>query len=110
MDIELTEDYIWIIKWLDVSFNIENDLVDVVKRVHWVRSYVNADIGFADIHGVTNLPNPNPQSFLNIEDIDIATVKSWLNTLEDTIVLDQELISQFNIKDHAKTKVVILLK
>lgn len=109
MDIEeVTEGYVWIIKWLDVSFHADNNLIDVIKRVHWIRSYVKANTGVAEIHGITHLPIPNPTTFLEISNINLDTIKSWLNSIENTISIDQALSEQMMLKDHQKTKVVIL--
>lgn len=91
-----------------MAFNPENNLIDVIKRIHWIRSYVKADIGHADIHGVTHLPSPNTQQFLSIDEINVKTLENWLNNLEDVSLIDQELLNEFDKKDHIKTKVIYL--
>jgi hypothetical protein len=81
----------WIIFSMDTAPQ-EGALLDVVKKVYWIRqgSLVdqNGNTFYGDCHGSTVCPSPSETDFTAYADLTEATVKGWLDQLVDVEAVD----------------------
>lgn len=81
----------------------KEDLTNVVTRVTW-RWTAREELNFADIYIDTYFTTINPNNFVNYSDLNDELVFSWIDSVEDTIALKQEL----NVKlEEAKKPILV---
>lgn len=60
---------------------LENNLADVVKTVHWQFKGIDNETGTEHVLiGSETLPQPDPQDYIEFENITEETVKTWVLT------------------------------
>lgn len=88
--------YNWEINSLDCYKSI-NELQNVIFNVHW--NYIGIDDATniaSSIHGVTLLPEPNINKFMDINNINKETIILWLISLLDVDSMNTEIDKKIN--------------
>ena len=70
------------IKFTD-SLNNYNGLNDVIRVIGWSYQVKQDGVVLAEINGSTNIPKPNIDTFVGLDDVSLNTMAGWLEGLLD---------------------------
>jgi len=87
--------YSWIIKTLDCAPS-EDGLTDVVKTVHWNYKGIDTDGTTYTVVGFTDLSSPDPSNFTAYDDLTLAIVGGWLDSVVDVVPLQASISKNIN--------------
>jgi hypothetical protein len=95
----MSNTYYWEIANLEVKPSA-NGLQNIVKKIHWVYVVRNENGAAEHTFGVVDVPDPNPESFIQYEQISEEMVISWLKTQldEESLkpIVDEKLYKSLN--------------
>lgn len=86
----------WVIAALDCKPSIDA-MVDVVSTIHWRRQateVVDDKTYTADMYGACTITLPEPESFIDFEDLTEEVVIPWLEATLDVEAIDASLDAQ----------------
>ena len=75
--------YKLIIKYTD-SLNDYNGLQDVIRVIGWCYQAKEGDEVLAELNGSKNMPEPNNDNFVGLDDVTLDMMVGWLEGLLDT--------------------------
>ena len=91
--------YNWVISTMDCIVS-ENGLSNIVEGIHW-RYYGNLDdekkTG-AEMFGYNKIPQANPESFIQYEELNKEIVISWLETIINVDEMKVKIENMINNK------------
>lgn len=97
--------YSWTFSQLEVAPHDE-DLVDVVKTVHWRYKGVDGDY-IAEVYGSVSLVSPDPDDFIEYDDLNKSTVQDWVEgALGEEQIESMEASIASQIADQKNPKIV----
>jgi hypothetical protein len=88
-------------KWNFFSFDCkvnDNGLQNVVKTINWIFTGTNENGIYAEIFGVQNLSDPNPEDFTPYSEISKEQVIQWIESVNDLESLKSEINEIINEK------------
>jgi hypothetical protein len=78
-----------------------NGMEAIISAVHWTyicTKNTETTRDLRTVHGVTNLPLPNSESFVDVSSIDYFVLKSWLESILDFKELEDRLTFLLDVK------------
>ncbi len=93
----------WSIVALDIHTQ-KDDLESVVYQVHW-SAWVKDGEHSASVIGADSLPDPSPESFTPLDELEKDTVLGWLHAKlgeERLAQIEESLLAQIEDKKHPK--------
>jgi hypothetical protein len=89
-------EYKWTISALDCAVK-DGALNNVVQTIHWRYSATDADGITAETYGAQSIAQPDPNNFINFEDLTKAELESWLEGAMDVDAMQESLESQIEL-------------
>ena len=84
----------WFISKMEVEKS-ENNLNNIVKVIYWQK--IREQYGFISIvNGELNCPDPNPDNFIDYNNLTFDEVCNWLEQNLDLITIDLALTEDIN--------------
>lgn len=87
--------YTWTISALDCAVS-EDGLSNVVQTVHWRYRGTDDAGNTAETYSSTPLGAPESGSFIAYDDLDLATVSGWVESIEDVEELKTRVDNEIN--------------
>ena len=90
----------WVIAALDCKPSIDT-MTDVVSVIHWRKQateVVDDKTYTADMYGACTVTLPEPESFIEFNDLTEATMVEWLEAVLDVAAIDSALDAQIDFQ------------
>jgi hypothetical protein len=89
-------EYKWTISALDCAVK-DGTLNNVVQTIHWRYSATDADGNTAETYGAQSIAQPDPNNFINFEELTKAELETWLEAVIDVDAMQESLESQIEL-------------
>jgi hypothetical protein len=89
-------EYNWTISALDCAVK-DGTLNNVVQTIHWRYSATDADGNTAETYGAKSIAQPDPNNFINFEELTKAELESWLEGAMDVDAMQESLEAQIEL-------------
>jgi hypothetical protein len=86
----------WTISALDCAVK-DGALNNVVQTIHWRYSATDADGNTAETYGAQSIAQPDPNNFINFEELTKTELESWLEGAMDVDAMQESLESQIEL-------------
>jgi outer membrane biosynthesis protein TonB len=97
----LNINYVWTISALDCAVALDG-LSNVVKTIHWRYRGTNENGTTAEVYGAQPVEEPNPESFIQYDDLTLEIVSAWLEETIDLESMQASIISQIDELENPK--------
>jgi len=90
----------WVIAALDCKPSVDT-MVDIVSVIHWRKQateVVDDKTYTADMYGACTVTLPEPESFIEFNDLTEATMVEWLEATLDVAAIDSALDAQIDFQ------------
>jgi hypothetical protein len=92
-------EYKWAISALDCAIS-KDGLTNVVETIHWRYMGTNENGVSCEKYGALPVGEPNPEEFVDYENLTVEVVSSWLESIMDMEVLNQKILDCINLKEN----------
>ena len=86
----------WTISALDCAVK-DGTLNNVVQTIHWRYSATDADGITAETYGAQSISQPDPNNFINFEELTKTELESWLEGAMDVDAMQASLEAQIEL-------------
>jgi len=91
-------EYKWTISALDCVVS-KDELTNVVETIHWRYMGINENGVSCERYGALPVGEPNPEEFVDYENLTLEVVSNWLESSMDMEILQQEIKNCISLKE-----------
>lgn len=92
-------EYKWTISALDCAVS-KDGLTNVVETIHWRYMGTNENGVSCERYGALPVGEPNPEEFVDYENLTLEVISTWLESIMDMENLNQEILDCINLREN----------